>query len=151
MPNWYIGVVSLSIEILFTYSAVLLGSVVSCQVGNSQFSGVLELPQLLHSPSASLWFCPRKIYLSSAWVVQRYPSAELQGVAVVCKIQLLEVVCVCELFLFCVHSAILQGDSAAFDIPDATMTVTVSQSVTVNKAKFSILDREQGVSTKDLE
>ncbi|XP_065897910.1 dolichyl-diphosphooligosaccharide--protein glycosyltransferase subunit 2-like [Dysidea avara] len=48
-------------------------------------------------------------------------------------------------------SAILQGDSAAFDIPDATMMVTVSQSVTVKKSKLSILDREQGVSTKDLD
>ena len=48
------------------------------------------------------------------------------------------------------HSAILQGDSAMFDIPDATMAVTVSQMVSVKDAKLSIIDREQGVATKEL-
>ena len=37
-----------------------------------------------------------------------------------------------------------------FDIPDATMAVTVSQTVTVNNAKLSILDSEQGVATKEI-
>ena len=37
-----------------------------------------------------------------------------------------------------------------FDIPDATMKVTVSQTVAVKDTKLSIIDREQGVATKEL-
>ena len=37
-----------------------------------------------------------------------------------------------------------------FDIPDATMTVTVSQMLAVKDAKLSIIDSEQGVATKEL-